>query len=67
MIGNVGEWVCDEYTNDPMVRTIRGGDQLGRNGYADRYPEIRHGSGPYTGFRVVVDIDKSLLSILSPE
>lgn len=64
MIGNAGEWVCDEYNDDPWSRTIRGESGLDRDGFAARYPGIKTGTGPYVGFRMVFEIDAALVSLL---
>lgn len=63
MIGNVGEWVFDRYKADEAIRTVRDSSG-GYQGLAARRPELRNNSGPYDGFRVVVEIDQHLVSRL---
>ena len=64
MIGNVGEWVHEEYSSDPWVRTVRGDFNPDELGYSGRFPELRTNPGVRTGFRVVIEIDEPLLSLL---
>jgi len=65
MIGNVSELVFDQYRagKDEPVRTVRD-DPGGDKGIAARHPELWTSSGPYDGFRVVVEMDQKLLSSL---
>ncbi len=63
MIGNVDEWVYDRYKTDEAVRTVRDSSR-GYEGLAERRPELRTSSGPYDGFRVVVEIGQHLVSRL---